>query len=149
MDNIKAESYKHFQKRQQEEYNSLPVMYAFGNKQFEEGMKKLGLTVNDVDKIFSIGAGGYIKKTDSHLLDAVTENRITEFESAIKSDTTGEGFCFQMFNFELGNHEYSYTHEIEPTLDALGLTMDDIRANPAMEHGLRMALREQRLQHGI
>ena len=39
------------------------LFFAFGNEQFKEGMESVGLTIDDIDKILSIGAGGYILKT--------------------------------------------------------------------------------------
>jgi len=44
-----------------------------------------------------------------------------------------------MFEFELFNHEYGYTYDIEPTLDALGITMDNINNDEKLLHGLQLA----------
>jgi len=48
-----------------------------------------------------------------------------------------------MFRYELANHEYDYTGDIDDTLDALCLTQQDIDQNPALQHGLQKACREQ------
>ena len=50
--------------RHQNEFNAFPIMYAFSNEQFDKGMIKLGLNPDDTDKIYSIGEGGYIRKSD-------------------------------------------------------------------------------------
>ena len=42
-----------------------------------------------------------------------------EINEAIDSDQTGEGFIFDMFDYELSNHEYSYTGDMTDSLCAL------------------------------
>lgn len=44
-----------------------------------------------------------------------------------------------MFLYELANHEYGYTGELEDTLDALGYTAEDINADKRLLHGLERA----------
>ena len=39
-----------------------------------------------------------------------------------------------MFSYELANHEYCITYDIEPTLDALGLTLDEINKRAYLVH---------------
>ena len=48
-----------------------------------------------------------------------------------------------MFNYELANHEYNYTGDLTDTLDALGLTIEDVTANAQMNEALLMAVRHQ------
>jgi hypothetical protein len=61
-------------KRHQKEFNGFEgIFFAFSDKQLREGLLKVGLDAKDTDKIFSIGAGGYIRKDRSdalaHLID--------------------------------------------------------------------------------
>ena len=42
------------------------------------------------------------------------------------ADKTGNGYLLEMFRYELANHEYGYTRDPEPALDALGLTEQEI-----------------------
>ena len=58
------ETYQEMKKRQEEELKKIPIKFAFTDEQFKQGMKELGLNENDTDKIVSIGAGGFMKKTD-------------------------------------------------------------------------------------
>lgn len=132
-------AYLALKRKHQEEINNFPMMFAFSNKQFAEGMAKLGLTENDTDKIYSVGGGGYIRKTDSEALNEMFERHNKEMKNAIDSDLTGEEFIFDMFVYELANHEYGYTWDIEPTLDALGLTFDEVKANKKLLYGLNKA----------
>lgn len=127
--------------RQQKEIDAFPFMFAFSQKQFDEGMIRLGLQPTDTDKIYSIGAGGYIRKTDSAALHEMLDRHSAEMQAAIDVDETGEGFVKDMFLYELDNHEYSYTWDLEPTLDALGLSLDQVNGDPKLLHGLQSARR--------
>ena len=60
----------------------------------------------------------------------------------IKEDTSGDGFIYQMFSYELANHEYIITQDITETLDAVGISADDLETNPALTHGLKRAIDE-------
>ena len=134
-------SYAVMNDRHQKEVNEFPMMFAFSQKQFDEGMKQLGLEPTDTDKIYSIGHGGYIRKTDSDALSEMFDRHAKEMEKAIAEDSTGEGFIYDMFCYELNNHEYSYTHDISDTLDCLGLTMEKVNADERLLHGLKKAMR--------
>lgn len=140
-----SNQYLILKQKHQEEVNDFPMMFAFSNKQFEEGMiEKFGLTKDDTDKICSIGGGGFIRKTDSKALHEMLDRHAREMQESIDGDTTGDGFIFDMFDYELANHEYSYTWDIEPTLDALGLTIDEVKANDKLLHGLEKARKKAR-----
>lgn len=137
-------SYRELTAKHEKEINAFPFMWAFSKKQFEEGMARLGLLPSDTDKIFSIGGGGYIRKTDSDALAAMMDRHAAERQAAIDAYTTGEGFILDMFVYELDNHEYCITWDLEPTLDALGLTLDEINESPTLLHGLKLAMRRCR-----
>jgi hypothetical protein len=127
----------------QEEVNNFPMFFAFNNKQFDEGMRELGLDPKDTDKIYRLGStGGYYRKTDAPALREMFERHSKEMEDAVKADTTGEGFIYDMFIYELANHEYCITYDLEPTLDALGLTLDEVNENPALLAGLKKAKKD-------
>lgn len=136
--------YEVLREKQQEEFNSFPFMWAFNKKQFAEGMEQLGLKETDTDKIYAIGGGGYIRKTDSDKLKEMCDRHTEEMKKAIAEDTTGDGFIFDMFNYELANHEYSYTGDITNTLECLGLTEEEVNADERLLHGLKKAIKRQR-----
>ena len=48
---------------------------------------------------------------------------------------------YQMFRSELANHEYGYTGDIEETLDAVGVTLDDLNKHENLRKGLAKALK--------
>lgn len=135
--------YSLLKRKHEKEFNEFPMMFAFDNRQFEEGMKKLGLTKDDTDKIYSIGGGGFIRKSDSKALDNLLDRHEDEMKEAIANDKTGEGFIFDMFDYELGNHEYCITYDIGPTLDALDLTYEYVKNNENLLKGLKLAIENQ------
>ena len=134
--------YQELREKQQAEVNAFPMFFAFNQKQFEEGMQSLGLKPTDTKKIYKLGnTGGFYRKSDSAAFHEMFRRHTKELEDAITSDPTGDGFIFDMFDYELANHEYNYTHDPEPTLDALGLTMEQVRAEPRLFHGWKKATR--------
>ena len=52
-------AYKVLRDRQQEEFNSIPLGFAFGQKQFDELLARWEITADEAPlKIAAIGAGG-------------------------------------------------------------------------------------------
>lgn len=136
------ESYKKMKREHQAEVDNFPMFFAFSNEQFDENIKKVGLTPEDTDKILSIGYGGFIRKEDREKFLNMMESHDKELQQAIKEDKTGEGFIKDMFLYELGNHEYIITGNFEDTLDAVGLTLEEVKEDEALEHGLITARNE-------
>lgn len=135
--------YAQLRQCQQEEFNALPLGFAFGVKQFNEMMQDWGLDPDkDTDKICSVGYGGYIRKEDLHLLHETADRHDAELAAAIAQDETGEGFIYEMFLCELDDHEYGYTRDTESTLDALGYTAREVVENPRLKRGIEKAITE-------
>lgn len=135
--------YAELRQRQQEEFNALPLGFAFGQKQFNEMMRNWDLDPEeDTDKIYSIGYGGYVRKKDADLLHTTRNRHDTEMAAAIAEDKTGEGFIYEMFLYELDNHEYGYTRDIEDTLNALGYTAKEVLGDPRLKRGIEKAITE-------
>lgn len=136
-------AYAEMKARQQKRVNALPLKFAFSMQQFREMMEGWGLTENDTDKIYKMGgSGGFYRREDSKLIFGTFEQNEREMQEAIAADKDGSGFIKDMFRYELANHEYCITYDLEPTLDALGLTVDEVNASPALLNGLRLAKRE-------
>lgn len=133
--------YAEMRQRQQEEFNALPLGFAFSQKQFNEMMEGWGLNPeNDLDKIFRTPGGGYVQKKDAELLHQTRERHDSELKEAIAEDTTGEGFIYEMFLCELDDHEYGYTRDTEDTLDALGYTAEEVLGDPRLKRGIEKAV---------
>lgn len=137
--------YRALKARHEKMINELPIFYAFSDKQFDEGMAKLGLNPDETDKIYKLGGtGGFYRKSDSEKLKEMFDTFDREMKEAIAADETGEGFIYDMFNYELANHEYCITWDLEPTLDALGLTMEEINADERLLKGLKKAIKNNK-----
>ncbi|MBQ8206404.1 MAG: hypothetical protein IJZ77_02995 [Bacilli bacterium] len=133
--------YRVLKARHQKEVNEFPISFAFSEKQFEEGMRKLGLHPSETNKVYSIGAGGFIRKSDSKAFDEMFKRHNDEMKNAIAQDKTGAGFIKDMFVYEMGNHEFDYTGDLEPVLDALDLTFKDIEKSKKLQKGLKLAIK--------
>lgn len=132
--------YSKLREKQQEEVNKFPLGFAFSNEQFNEMMQNWGLTPDDTDKIYRLPGGGFVQKKDHKALHEMLDRHKKELKDAIKADETGEGFIYQMFVYELYNHEYGYTGDLEDTLKATGYTMEEVEADSRLKHGLEKAI---------
>lgn len=119
----------------QQELNDFPIMWAFNDEQFIEGMKKLGLKETDTDKIYSISSGGFMRKTDAAAFGEMMERHERERAEAYEDDD----FMYEAFLYELGNHEFCITYEYEPTLSALGLTVSEVMKDERLLRILKKA----------
>lgn len=132
--------YVKMRKRQEKEAQALPIGFAFNDEQFADMMCKWNLDPEkDRDKIVHIGGGGFIQKKDRELMYGTFKRQKDELDKAIAEDKTGDGFIYQMFRYELANHEYSYTEDPEEGIEACGLLPEEVYADPALAHGLELA----------
>ncbi len=136
--------YLDLKNRHQAEVDAFPMHFCFGEEQIKKKFAELGLDrEKDLDKIVVIkGTGGFVLKKDAPALKEMLERHSREMDEAIAGDESGEGFIYEMFLYELNNHEYGYTYDASDTLRSLGLTLKQIEANPAMKHGWEKAKRE-------
>lgn len=131
--------YADLKQRQQQEFGTFPMQYAFSNQQFAEGMAALGLKPADTDKIYKVPGGGFYRREDGSRLKTMMDRFDQELHEAVAGDKTGDGFIYEMFLYELENYEYGCTMDLSETLDALGYTPEDIQADPRLSHGLEWA----------
>lgn len=136
-------TYTALKERHQAEVNAFPMGFAFSNAQFEKMMAKWGLTVNDTDKIYKLGGtGGFYLRTDAKALHEMFDRHEKERRQAIENDTDGTGYIYEMFRYELANHEYCITYDYAPTLDALGLDYAEVRGNELLWNALQKAKKD-------
>ena len=124
----------------QKEVDEFPMGFAFSNEQFEKMKEELGVKENS--ELLSIGAGGFIRKTDKEAFNELFNNKAKRIDEAIAEDKTGEGFIKDMFLYELANHEYCITYDLEDTLYALDLTYDEVMNDERLLRGLTLAKNE-------
>ena len=133
-------TYKELRERQYKEVNAFPFVFAFNDAQFEKAAaEKWGDRWKDPGSVIAIGAGGYVLKDDYPRMKEMFKRHRDELQEAIDADQTGHDFIEGMFYYELCNHEYSYTGDIEETLNALGLTAEDVNASEPLQAGLKAA----------
>lgn len=65
-----------------------------------------------------------------------------EINTEIANDKTGSGFIKDMFKYELINHEYGYTMDLQDTISSLGLSIEDINNSSNLSNGLNLAINE-------
>ena len=133
-------SYLALKERHKREIDDFPFIFAFSSEQFAEGMAKFGLAPDETDKLCKLSIpGGFCRRTDEPRLQEMFAQHARDREEAIAADSTGGGYIFEMFRYELANREYGYTWDVEETLDALGFSMEDIEKNDALLHGFEKA----------
>ena len=134
--------YEEIRNKHQKRVNDFPLGFAFDNEQFKKMMEKWGLTESDTDKIVSIDCGGFLRKSDIEEYNKMWDEIRKEHKNLIEQDKTGNGYIKDMFVYELENHEYSYTYDLDDTLDALELTREEIAKSHALSNGLKLAKEE-------
>ena len=137
------ETYKAMKDRHQREVNALPLAFAFSERQYNEKLAAWNITPEEAKAgaIVGIGGGGFIRSSDREKVIATFERIAEEEAAAIAADQDGTGYIYEMFLYELNNHEYSYTGDVDETLTALGITWEDMAENEALLNGLNKALK--------
>lgn len=121
--------YKQYKQNRQDNFNKLPIYWAFGEQQFKELLERLNLkdTKEDLEKLINIGCGGIMKKCDLYLLE--NHNKTFSTDKLLFWLTHNFKFAYNALLYEMNNHEYYYTCDISDTLGALNLTYEDIEKN--------------------
>ena len=128
-------TYRQLRDKQEKEFNAFPCFYAFSNMQFEEGMKKLGVSAAELYQ----GPGGmFYRKCDSDKLRAMIASFDKELEDAYEDDD----FLYDAFMYELGNHEYCITLDPEDTCEALGYSVDEVMLDTRRHNIFKQAEKE-------
>ena len=128
-------TYSELKQIHSEESNSFEgIFFAFSNKQFEEGMQKIGLNPEDTKKIYSLGGGGYILKTRNQAFKDMFKRNQSEMSEAKKDNK----FLLDALTYELCNHEYCITWDSEDALRVLNLKREDI-PNEIYKEAIRIA----------
>lgn len=119
-------NYQAFRDMQQNEFNSFPVHFAFGPDQFRAELEKMGLTEKDKDQLIGTGGGGFMLKTDYKKYIELINKLDRELKEQIN---TNDIFAYDMFFYELANHEYIITWDAADALEAVGLSIAELNAD--------------------
>lgn len=109
------------------------AFFAFDLEQFHEGLDRLQIRKDDAVQFCP---GGYMIRDRLPEYIKLAEGLKKERDLAAKEPE----FAFDMFRYELANHEYSYTGSAEDAIDALGYTFDEIREDPVLNEALNKAI---------
>ena len=112
-------------------------IFAFSDKEFDDELKEHDLTRDD---IISIGAGGFIKKEHKELY--LKEMNRLHNDDAFKQIKHDDVEVKKAFMYELANHEYCITYNVDDALDALGTTEEEIKKDPRLKKILKEAINE-------
>lgn len=136
-------TYKAMIDRHQSIVNALPLAFAFSEKQYKRKLAEWNITEEEAraGAVVGIGAGGFIRSTDKQLVADTFEQIQEEKRAAIAADQTGDGFIYEMFLYELQNHEFIITQDTSETLAALEITEKELNASQALRHGLSKAIK--------
>jgi hypothetical protein len=111
--------YTTLKEKHAKDITEFPMFFAFSDEQFERGLKDLKVKE---DEIIGIGMGGIIRKRDKQKYLDLIKRHYEEEKEAREDDE----YVYQMFRYELANHEYSYTYDWTDTFDSLGLEFDKL-----------------------
>lgn len=113
MENYSSDYYLGIKNRYQEDFNKLPIHFAFGNEQWEKELRSMGLDPNneeDIKKLVGIGVGGgFMLRSDSHLLKDFlkTHNIEEELYKGTEEQIIGA------YIYELENHEFMINSQLD------------------------------------
>lgn len=133
--------YVQLKEKHQNLFNAFPISFAFNHKQFAEGMKSLGLSPEDKDKVVGIGGGGFIRKKDKEAFNKLIRDNKKEMQDEILADKTGEGFIKDMFLYELANHEYAFNPLESEDESSTSFIVKPVAIN-VLSSGLKVAIKE-------
>ena len=127
-----SENYSELKARQQEEINAFPMAFAFSDNQLKEALEKLNASKSEV---LSIGGGGIIRKSDKAGFSELFQRHMSEQEAKLDNDE----YLYSMFLYELANHEYCITFDLDPTLSACGITPEQVENSEVIKAALKRA----------
>lgn len=95
-------TYKEWKNKGQEEFNKLPIFFAFTDEQFKREMEKRGLKETDKDKIYRLSdTGGFYLKSDAQVIEDYF-SKADDLSELMKDPK----FAESAFYYEMCNHEF-------------------------------------------
>ena len=131
--------YRELKSKHQKEVDAFPFGFAFNKDQYDIMMDKWGLKPTHRSQVIYMGGGSFIRKSDYKAMKEMFARHVAEHKAAMQDDE----YLYQMFNYELANHEYCVTYDLTDTLEALDLTIEEINEDPRMADALKKAIAAQ------
>lgn len=128
-------TYTELKNRQQSEFNAFPCFFAFSNQQFDDGMRRLGLSPDDTSAIYHGFGGMYYRRSDSKKLSEM----FSRFDAELSAALNDYDFAVDAFQTEIANHECHYTGSVGEALAALALDADTVNSSPVLRRALAAA----------
>lgn len=98
--------YVDYSQARQEEFNKLPIFFAFSMEQFNKQLEERGATVKD---IYRLPAGGFYLKKDSEVIKTFfSKDHDAELRQMMEND---HEFAREAIQYEMFNHEYAINWE--------------------------------------
>ena len=132
----KVITYAEMTKKHKKDIEDFPMFFAFSQEQFDEGLKKFKLKKGE--KLIRTGYGGFIRKSDKDKYIEMNKRHDKEHKELMKN----KDFAYEMFRYELGNHEYVITYDDDDTLRSLGLTKAKVDKSPMLSAQLEKAKKD-------
>ena len=120
-------NYTDFKNSRKKDSEIKGLFFAFNDQQFKDGCKKV--EASKENKVVSIGAGGFILKSEFENFKSLMEHRIKKLEELMKD----KEFALGAFKNELVNTEYNVTYDESGALGALGIDMEFIEKNDLLD----------------
>ena len=119
-------------------------IFAFGTEQLNQALKERNLTKKQFKAEYvAFYGGGAIKESKVQEYDAMCQRHFNDLQEKMKDFD----FAYSAFYYELGNHEYGYTHDETDALIDLGLTPNQIAENPTLNRAFCKAAQEIKKQN--
>lgn len=134
--------YQALKDQHQAEVNNFPIKCAFTKDRLKEIMREWSLPEDDFSTLAEVGPSSFIRKSDLPEWRNLIQRHNKELNDKILADKNGTEFVYQMFMYELGNHEWIITYDLHDALAALNLTEDKVYANPTLLKGLKRAMND-------
>lgn len=134
--------YKELIDKQMAEINVFPVKTATNNEQFKKIVNEWNLSFNENSDNFygkqlvPLSLGMFIRKKDVKAFNDMLNRHREEHLKAIEKDTTGEGYIYDMFVYELQKHKYKYTYRVDEVFQTLNISIETLLQNTVMSQAL-------------
>lgn len=130
------------QQKRMNEFLGAYAFFAFDERQFSEGLEKLGIAPGTDGALVSIPGGGYLLADKAQVFSNILESFHRERQDAIRDTATGAKFAYDMFRAELNDTEYSYSEDAEDALRSLGYDLQDVEADPVLKTAFEKACKD-------